>query len=83
MDFSDLLKPVLSFGVSMAGSFVTGKIQKDFTPLNNKPIPYRNATIFGGGAAAITQDPIDVGASMLGAFAASLVHTGIRKVRGK
>ncbi len=82
MDWGSLLMPLASFGISTGMSFVTGKLQKN-SRLNNKPIPYRNAAVMGTGAAAITGDPLSSVAAVLGGFAASLIHTGARKVLGK
>ena len=80
MDWAQFASPLLSFGISTGLSLISGRIQKNHTPLSNKPIPYRNATMMGTGAAAITQDPVDSVAAILGGFAASFIHTGLRKV---
>lgn len=80
MDFLNLLVP---FGVSLIGSFVTGKVQKSATPLPNKFIPGTNALMFGGATAGVTGNPIDAAAAGVGALTASLIFSGIKKVTGK
>ena len=79
MNFESFLTPALSFGASL----VMGYAQKKFTPLNNKPIPYRNAAICAGGAGAMTGNPLDMAAAAGGAVAASLVQQLFRKIRGR
>jgi hypothetical protein len=77
-------KPLAAFGINMGISFVTGFVQKKVSDVHpsfsTKPIPYRNAMGLGAGTAAATGDPVLTVSGIAGAFTASLLHSGFRKL---
>jgi hypothetical protein len=77
------LDTLVAFGASMAGSWITGRVQKNRTKLDNDKIPVTNTAGFGGLAAAITQDPMAVVGAVTGSLTASVIHWGYKKVRGR
>jgi len=81
----EYLKPMLMFGISLAGSAVQGAIIKHRTSIPNDTIPTQtNATwgttgIVAGGAA---DDPMMMVAGFAGATVASIGHKLIGKLFG-
>jgi hypothetical protein len=82
---STYMKPLLMFGVSIAGSAIQGKITKKNPKIDNDRIPVQNAATWGtigiaGGAA--TDDPLTMVAGFAGATVTSLGHKLIGKIFG-
>lgn len=82
MEFADIGKMALSFGVNFGLSFVSGFVQKKVSSVapkfTTKAIPWRNATIGGTATGVATGDPEMTVAGAAGALSASLAHAGIR-----
>lgn len=81
----EYLKPLLSFGVSLAGSAVQGAIIKHKTNMPNDTIPTQtNATWGTAGIVAgnVMDDPLTMVAGFAGATVASLGHKLIGKIFG-
>ncbi len=83
--FAQFAKPLLVFGVSIAGSSVQGFITKNKTKANNDTIPVRNSATWGTGgiaAGAAMDDPLSMVAGFAGATVASIGHKLIGKIFG-
>jgi hypothetical protein len=80
----EYLKPLLTFGVSLAGSAIQGAIIKHKMPrIDNDRIPVHTETTWGAGgviAGQIMDDPLSMVAGFAGATVASLGHKLIGKL---
>jgi hypothetical protein len=72
-----------SYGISLLGSFITGKAQKVLKGVPNDAIPLNNSTGWGIGVGTATGDPRQALAAMAGAITASYAHQLYRKIRGR
>ena len=74
------VNPLAGFGVGLVGSLLTGKGLKSKTPVPNDAIPASNATIWGGGVGAVTQDPIAALSALIGSIVANWLHQVAKKL---
>ena len=74
---------LLSLGISLVGSLVSGKIQKSKAKSQTVRdiIPLTNTAGFGVGAGAITGDPVDTLAAILGSVIATLLHQLVKRLK--
>ena len=75
------VNPVAGLLVGTVGSLITGKAKKDKTKLPNDLIPASNATLFGTGAAVVSQDPVTTLATMMGAVLANWLHQAFKRLK--
>jgi len=78
-------KPLLMFGVSVAGSAVQGAIVKHKTNIPNDTIPTQTGATWGTAGIAIgtaSEDPLTAVAGFAGATVASIGHKLIGKLFG-
>lgn len=80
---SEIAKRVGAFAGSTALSFGMGYVQKHKTDMGNKHIPERNAAMMGVGQGMIGGDPLNIGLSILGAFAASGIQQLNKRAKGR
>jgi hypothetical protein len=83
--FQQYAKPLLMFGVSIAGSAIQGKITKKSKRIDNDRIPVQNGATWGSvgiGVGAVTDDPLTMVAGFAGAIITSFGHKLIGKLFG-
>lgn len=81
----EYLKPLLVFGVSIAGSAIQGAITKHKTNIDNDRIPVQNSVTWGSAGVAygsMADDPLSMVAGFAGATVTSLGHKLIGKLFG-
>jgi len=80
---SSVFGTLMSFGVSMAASWLTGTIQKRTMKAQGwrNAIPATNATAAGGVVAALTQEPIYMASAAVGSLAASGIFSLFKRAR--
>lgn len=81
----EYLKPLMMFGISLAGSAVQGAIIKHKTALPNDTIPTQTGATWGTvgiAAGAQMDDPLTMVAGFAGATVASLGNKLFRKLFG-
>jgi len=77
----DVKHAAISFGIGLLGSLITGKVQKSSLPKNRRGvIPATNPIMWGGGTAAITQDPISTISAVSGSLLATVLHQLIKRL---
>jgi hypothetical protein len=82
---AEYAKPLLMFGVSIAGSSIQGAITKHKTGIDNDRIPVHTGATWGtAGIAAgqVTDDPLTMVAGFAGATVSSIGHKLIGKLFG-
>ena len=75
--------PLVLFGSSLVGSWVTGRVQKYRTKIPNDVIPATNTAAWGGIGAAVGGDPISIVAGVAGSLSATLIHQLWKKIAGE